>query len=167
MSVSLKKKTVETAVQTADDEIYPQAAQTVPRPAQEADPVPPPSTQPETAQPAYRGRTKFCKHCGQVIAEEAVICVHCGCQVEELKTSAAVQPIIINNNNVVGVPQGKMKNKWVAFFLCLFFGVLGVHRFYEGKIFTGILYLCSGGLATVGVFIDLIIILCKPNPYYV
>ena len=26
------------------------------------------------------------------------------------------------------------KNKWVSFFLCLFFGYLGIHKFYEGKI---------------------------------
>lgn len=26
------------------------------------------------------------------------------------------------------------KNKWVAFFLCLFLGYLGVHKFYEGRI---------------------------------
>lgn len=48
------------------------------------------------------------------------------------------------------------KNKWVAFFLCLFFGFLGVHRFYEGKIGTGILYLLTLGLCGVGVIVDLI-----------
>lgn len=48
------------------------------------------------------------------------------------------------------------KNKWVAFFLCLFFGFLGVHRFYEGKIGTGILYLLTLGLCGIGVIVDLI-----------
>lgn len=57
------------------------------------------------------------------------------------------------------------KNKWVAFFLCLFFGVLGVHKFYEGRVLLGILYLCTLGLAGIGVIIDLVILLFKPNPY--
>ncbi len=48
------------------------------------------------------------------------------------------------------------KNKWVAFFLCLFLGFLGAHRFYEGKIATGILYLCTLGLGGIGVIVDLV-----------
>ncbi len=59
-----------------------------------------------------------------------------------------------------------MKNKWVAFFLCLFLGVLGIHKFYEGKVIFGIIYLCTGGIFGIGVVIDLIILLLKPNPYY-
>ena len=40
------------------------------------------------------GSTKFCKHCGQVIPADAVICTHCGRQVEELRTApSAAQPI--------------------------------------------------------------------------
>lgn len=48
------------------------------------------------------------------------------------------------------------KNKWAVFFLCLFFGFLGVHRFYEKKIGTGILYLFTFGLCGLGVCYDLI-----------
>lgn len=51
------------------------------------------------------------------------------------------------------------KNKWITFLLCLFFGFLGVHRFYEKKIFTGILYLCTLGFCGIGVLIDLVYIL--------
>ncbi len=58
-----------------------------------------------------------------------------------------------------------MKNKWVAFFLCLFFGVFGIHRFYEGRILLGIVYLFTGGIFGIGVFVDLIRLLFKPNPY--
>lgn len=82
------------------------------------------------------------------------------------------QPTVVINNmntntNTVGAQQGKQCDKWTAFFLCLFLGVIGAHRFYEGKIGTGILYLCTFGLCGVGALIDLIIILTKPNPYYV
>lgn len=59
-----------------------------------------------------------------------------------------------------------MKNKWVSFFLCLFFGVFGIHKFYEGKVLFGILYLCTAGFGGVGVVIDLILLILKPNPYY-
>ncbi len=65
---------------------------------------------------------------------------------------------------MIGIRQ---RNKWVAFFLCLFLGFLGAHKFYEGKAGLGILYILTIGLFGIGVFIDLIVILCKPNPYYV
>lgn len=118
-------------------------------------------------------KTKFCKHCGAKIPEAAVICTACGCQVEELKS--AEQPnIVINNSNSnvntntnVNAGSGKPKNKWVAVLLCFFLGGLGIHRFYEGKIGTGILWLISGGLFGIGWLVDFIILLCKPNPYYV
>ena len=71
-----------------------------------------------------------------------------------------------NNNNGVYVV-GRTKNKWVAFFLCLFLGFLGAHKFYEGKIGTGILYLLTVGLFGIGWIIDIIILLFKPNPYIV
>ena len=58
------------------------------------------------------------------------------------------------------------KSKWVAFFLCLFFGVLGVHKFYEGKVLLGVVYILTGGLFGIGYLVDLIILLFKPNPYY-
>ena len=118
--------------------------------------------------------TKFCKFCGAKIPMDAVMCTSCGRQVEELKYSASTQPnIVINNsNNNTNINSGmmaggRMKNKWVALLLCLFLGGLGAHRFYEGKIGTGILWLCTGGLFFVGWIIDFLILLFKPNPYYV
>ena len=58
------------------------------------------------------------------------------------------------------------KNKWISFLLCLFLGPLGIHKFYEGRVLLGLLYLFTMGLFGIGVLIDLIILLFKPNPYY-
>jgi len=58
------------------------------------------------------------------------------------------------------------KSKWVSFFLCLFLGVLGAHKFYEGRILLGVLYIFTGGLFGIGVIIDIVILFFKPNPYH-
>ena len=93
------------------------------------------------------------------------------------KGANAAQPqIIINNdnintntntNNVNAGGRGKEKNKWVALLLCFFLGFVGGHKFYEGKVGMGILYLFTAGLCGIGVLIDFITLLFKPNPYYV
>ncbi len=55
------------------------------------------------------------------------------------------------------------KNKWIALLLCLFFGVFGVHRFYEKKIGTGILYLLTCGFCGIGVIVDFFSILKRKS----
>ncbi|MBQ0083730.1 MAG: TM2 domain-containing protein [Clostridiales bacterium] len=119
-------------------------------------------------------KTKFCKHCGGTIPEDAVICTLCGRQVEKIADGS--QPNIVINNSNANVNTnvnknaggyGRPKNKWVALILCLFLGFFGAHKFYEGKAGMGILYLLTGGLFGIGVIIDFIVILTKPNPYYV
>jgi len=42
----------------------------------------------------------------------------------------------------------------VAWILLTFLGVLGIHRFYMGKILTGILYLLTGGVFLLGIIYD-------------
>lgn len=42
----------------------------------------------------------------------------------------------------------------LTWILLTFLGLFGIHRFYMGKIFTGILYLCTGGLFLVGILYD-------------
>lgn len=119
--------------------------------------------------------TKYCKHCGSVIDMDCVVCPKCGKQVEELKGND--KNIVINNssstsssasaNSYIPVSYGKMCNKWTAFFLCLFLGFFGAHKFYEGKVGMGIIYILTFGLFAIGWIVDLIRILFKPNPYYV
>ena len=116
--------------------------------------------------------TKFCKFCGEKIAIDAVICTKCGRQVEEMKKGSDPQQIVINNSNSninanVNAGYGvKPKNKWVALLLCIFLGLFGAHKFYEGKTGMGILYIFTGGLCGIGWMIDIVLILLKPTLYY-
>ena len=45
-------------------------------------------------------------------------------------------------------------NYTVAWILLTFLGLFGIHRFYMGKWLTGILYLLTGGLFTLGYLYD-------------
>ena len=71
----------------------------------------------------------FCRNCGAEINDNAVICVKCGCAV----------------NNQVHAINGSTKDWLTAVLLCFFLGGLGVHRFYVGKTGTGILQLLTVG----------------------
>ncbi|MFC6996919.1 TM2 domain-containing protein [Rufibacter roseus] len=48
-----------------------------------------------------------------------------------------------------------MKSKLAAYLLWFFLGWLSMHRFYLGKIGSGILYLLTGQLLGVGWLVDL------------
>jgi TM2 domain-containing membrane protein YozV len=51
------------------------------------------------------------------------------------------------------------KSRLVALLLCFFLGPLGVHRFYVGKVGTGILMLVTLGGLGIWVVIDMILII--------
>lgn len=118
----------------------------------------------------------YCKYCGKEIDDDAFFCQHCGGnlgaaapqnharqETPKQESSAAPQQPVINvinqntNVNNVGIP---FKKKWTAFWLCLFLGEFGIHRFYVGKVFTGLIWMFTLGLCGVGWLIDLLVILC-------
>ena len=51
------------------------------------------------------------------------------------------------------------KERLTALLLCVFLSVLGIHRFYVGKIVTGILWALTGGFLGLGLIIDCLMIL--------
>ena len=94
-----------------------------------------------------------------------------------MKTRMNTPPVVVNNyintanvsantGSAPSAPSAEPKNKWITFVLCLMFGYLGAHKFYEGKIGMGILYLFTGGLFYIGIIIDMIVALTRPTTYY-
>ena len=92
----------------------------------------------------------YCINCGKEVGD-ALVCPHCGKRTEKDPWKSVRSTSAHNESD---------KDKWIAFFLCFFLGGLGAHRFYVGKIGTGILYLFTGGLFGIGTLIDFIMILC-------
>lgn len=51
-------------------------------------------------------------------------------------------------------------SRLAAFLLCFFFGYLGIHRFYVGKFWTGLIQLVTLGGFGIWYVVDAILILC-------
>jgi hypothetical protein len=65
-------------------------------------------------------------------------------------------PVHEVNENKPGYVQ---RSKLTALLLCLFLGTAGVHRFYVGKIGTGVVWLLTAGCFGIGWIIDIVNIL--------
>ena len=52
------------------------------------------------------------------------------------------------------------KSRLAALLLCFFFGAFGFHRFYVGKVGTGIIWLLTLGNGGIGTLVDFVMIIC-------
>jgi TM2 domain-containing membrane protein YozV len=52
------------------------------------------------------------------------------------------------------------RSRLVTLLLCFFLGCLGIHRFYVGKVGTGVAMLCTAGGLGVWWLIDIIFVAC-------
>lgn len=82
----------------------------------------------------------FCQNCGAEINDNAVVCVKCGCAVNNTRKS-------------------ENKEWLIVLLLCFFLGGFGVHRFYVGKTGTGVAMLLTCGGCGIWALIDFILIL--------
>lgn len=103
-----------------------------------------------------KDNTKFCIRCGMENSADADYCVLCG---EQL--------YINNKNDYLFFCSGRIRRRRTALVLCAVLGIFGVHKFYEKKLWTGILYMFTGGILIIGVITDFINLLSKPEIYYI
>lgn len=71
--------------------------------------------------------------------------------------AASADPIVPE----VAVPVRSQKSKCVALVLCVLLGYMGIHRFYVGKIGTGILWLLTLGCFGIGWIVDIVMLCCN------
>ena len=69
----------------------------------------------------------------------------------------ALQPFAGMRTGRCGIPIST-KSRTAAAILCFFLGVLGVHRFYVGKVGTGVIWLFTIGMFGIGAIVDFILI---------
>lgn len=93
----------------------------------------------------------FCRGCGKEIHESAVSCPSCGAVQNTRTTAVAAAPAAAASNTD--------KRILPAFLLCFFVGLFGAHRFYVGKVGTGIAMIFTIGGLGIWTLIDLIMIL--------
>ncbi len=96
----------------------------------------------------------FCKKCGKEIDDNSKFCPNCGANLQD-------EIEVIDSYSAPKAKNGSTsKSRGLALiFACLgLFTIAGIHRFYVGKIGTGILWLLTGGLLGIGTLIDIVLI---------
>ena len=93
--------------------------------------------------------TKYCTNCGRPIAPTEFRSASGRCGECEAKAGS-----------VTATPTSQYSEKdWLTTLLfAIFLGGLGIHRFYVGKVGTGILWLLTAGVFGIGALVDIIMI---------
>ena len=102
-----------------------------------------------------------CPNCGAPMQENE--CSYCHYIEQESQNNISNNVVInhvYNQPNIKYTNDVSSKSKIVTLLLCVFFGYLGIHQFYVGKVGMGILYFFTMGLFGFGWIIDIILILC-------
>lgn len=94
----------------------------------------------------------YCVNCGKKIKDGAKVCPYCY-RIQAYGPSSSNREEREHSHSVKR-PEKKTANYKMAL-ICFFFGVFGVHKFIEGKIGMGILYLLTFGLFGIGWIIDI------------
>lgn len=107
-----------------------------------------------------------CPACGSRVFVELETDEAKTAQMEQQATSQAFEqasgPQVVYrtiHQTVYVKPEHSDRNRWVALLLCLVGGTLGLHRFYVGKVGSGIFYLLTGGVFLFGAVADFFCIL--------
>lgn len=93
--------------------------------------------------------------------ESVGVCVSCGkfiCQECSTEVNGKMYCKACIQNKLNGQDSGEGKDWLLALLLSIFLGGLGIHRFYVGKIGTGILQLLTAGGCGIWALIDIILI---------
>ena len=109
----------------------------------------------------YCGRP-FCKECLAEIHGKYYCREHAVYAFGDQRRYAAPlppAPTVVNNYINPVYDYYPYKSRLAAALLCLFLGVLGIHRFYVGKIGTGLIWFFTGGFFALGWILDLIFII--------
>ena len=107
----------------------------------------------------------FCQKCGANVENEKV-CPNCGNVLQKENSTPQQTPTIfinnVNKNENTNINAGyggnsiSHKSKIAALILAIFLGCLGIHRFYVGKVGTGVIWLLTGGLFVFGWIYDIV-----------
>jgi TM2 domain-containing membrane protein YozV len=98
-----------------------------------------------------------CPECSKDVSERALACPSCGCPIAA--TSAKLEGQTSNATLAQSAEKANTGGFYPTFFLCLFLGMFGVHRFFNKKYKTGAVQLVTFGGLGIWALIDLVMIL--------
>jgi TM2 domain/Double zinc ribbon len=114
----------------------------------------------------------FCRHCANEVSDKAIMCVACGtpplagdnfcynCKAATVSSTSICMKCGVGMKNTTSISNEIDGKDWTtALILCLFLGLLGVHRFYTKNTGIGVIQLLTFGGFGIWVLLDFISIL--------